>query len=148
MKKLFLFLSAVVVLGACKKEDTPAVTVDLLTAKPWQVSTVALSDSGNPIPISQFITACQLDNTYKFNTDNTLLVDEGATKCNSSDPQNPTGTWAFANSDKTKVSIVMPGSVFNGDFTIKAISASSMQLTTTQQLNNIPLTIEATFVPK
>lgn len=148
MKKLFLCLVAPVALGACKKDEAPNVSVDVLTAKPWLVDNVALSTSGIPIPSGQIVTACQTDNTYKFNTDNTLLVDEGAAKCNASDPQIAHGTWAFANSDQTKITIKMPNTVFNGDFDIKSLSPSSMHLNTTQPLNGISLTIDATFIPK
>ncbi|MGI4741031.1 MAG: hypothetical protein ACRYG7_38170 [Janthinobacterium lividum] len=155
MKKLILCLSAVAVLGACKKDSdttpTPTPTAsrtDLLTAKPWQASTVNLTLSGIPIPSSQFITACQLDNTYKFNTDKTLVIDEGATKCNTTDPQTTSGTWAFSNTDQTKVTLVVPGSVFNGDFDIKTLSATTLQLNTTQSLSGLSYTIDATFSPK
>lgn len=152
MKKLFLVLSAVAALGACKKdsETTPTTSsrTDLLTAKPWQATTVNITVSGIPIPSGQFISACQLDNTYKFNADKTLVVDEGATKCNTTDPQTTSGTWAFANTDQTKVTITVPNSVFNGDFDIKALSASTLQLNATQSLSGLSYTIDATFSPK
>ncbi|RZK88719.1 MAG: hypothetical protein EOO62_37255 [Hymenobacter sp.] len=153
MKKLCLLLGAIAVLGACKKDSdsdpSPATSrTDLLTAKPWQASTVNLSLNGVPLPSSQVVSACQLDNTYKFNADKTLVVDEGATKCNTTDPQTQTGTWAFTNNDQNKLTIAVPNSAFNGNFDIKALSSSTLQLTTTQSLNGLTYTIDATFGPK
>ncbi|RZK14168.1 MAG: hypothetical protein EOO56_25510 [Hymenobacter sp.] len=152
MKKLLFVLGAIAALGACKKdsETAPATgsRTDLLTAKPWQATTVNISLSGIPIPSGQFISACQLDNTYKFNADKTLVIDEGATKCNTTDPQTTSGTWAFANTDQTKLTIMVPGSVFNGDFDIKALSASTLQLNATQAASGFTYTIDATFSPK
>ena len=42
--------------------------------------------------------ACQRDNFERYETNGTHTVDEGATKCDPTDPQTETGTWAFYDS--------------------------------------------------
>lgn len=153
MKKLFFCLGTLAALGACKKDSdtTPASTAsrtDLLTAKAWQISNVALTVNGISLPSSQFITACQLDNSFKFNTDKTLVVDEGATKCNATDPQTTSGTWAFSNTDQTKITITLPGSVFNGDADVKELSSSALRLYGAQSASGLSYTLDTTFSPK
>ncbi|RZK21402.1 MAG: hypothetical protein EOO56_11390 [Hymenobacter sp.] len=152
MKKLCLLLGAITVLGACKKDNDstfPATSrTDLLTARRWQVSNVAITANGLPLPSSLVVSACQLDNTYKFNTDKTLVVDEGATKCSTTDPQTQSGTWAFANTDQTKLTITLPNSLFNGDVTITDLSSSTLRLNSAQNISGIAGNADITFSPK
>ncbi|MDB4062430.1 BACON domain-containing protein, partial [Vicingaceae bacterium] len=43
--------------------------------------------------------ACQQDNIQRFETDGSLAFDEGATKCDPTDPQTEAGNWAFYDSE-------------------------------------------------
>lgn len=56
---------------------------------------------------TNFYPACQQDNIERFETDGSLAFDEGATKCDPTDPQTEAGTWAFYDSE-TKL-IFEPG---------------------------------------
>lgn len=120
MKKLSLLLLAALALGSCKKNDETAPTpaapskTDLLTAKNWRVTAdkttttvgTTASTTTDEYAISR---ACERDNFIKFNTNKTASFDEGATKCDTSDPQTQSGSWDF-NSDGTKLIITDPTS--------------------------------------
>ena len=53
------------------------------------------------------IPACEQDDIQRFETDGSLAIDEGATKCDPTDPQTEAGNWAFYDSE-TKL-IFEPG---------------------------------------
>lgn len=117
MKKLFLLLLTVASLSACKKdsENTPSQT-DLLTSKKWRVTafSATYTTSGGGAPTTNTVDqyaqtpACSKDDFYKFNTDKTLILDEGATKCSISSSQTTAFTWDF-NSGQTKLLITPAG---------------------------------------
>ncbi len=92
---------------SCKDEDssTPAKTkTDLLTTGSW-IGTDLLANDTSIWNI--FVSSCSKDDFTKYNSNGTSLTDEGATKCDPSDPQTEAGTWKFISND-TK--IVMDGS--------------------------------------
>jgi hypothetical protein len=139
MRKISLLLLVAVTLGACKKdsENTPTTSkTDLLAAKSWRISTQTSSfsssniNNGTPVTTDEYAasSACERDNFIKFNTNKTLVVDEGASRCDTSDPQTQNGTWDF-NSDQTKLTMIDPsqGSV-PIQFDIVELSASKLQL--------------------
>lgn len=145
MKKLTTVLLAGLALGACKKDnsDSPAQTrTDLLTAHNWKPSSGTYSFAGIGGNLFQ---TCDKDDAYKFNTDKSVVVDAGTTKCNTSDPQKQTGTWALS-SDEQKLTINVTGSLINGEADIKELSATTLHITGTQMLNGVPITADATFV--
>lgn len=115
MKKISLLLLAVVALGACKKDDsnpTPSASkTDLLTAKNWRISSQSSTTvtSGKSTTTDEYASspACERDDFTKFSANKMLVVDEGATKCNTSDPQTQSGSWDF-NSDQTKLNLSSP----------------------------------------
>lgn len=81
---------------------TPQPTkTELITAKNWKLTKQMVSINGSPeSDFTQFYDACELDNLHKFATTGAFTIDEGATKCNASDPQiNSTGTWMFTNNE-------------------------------------------------
>jgi hypothetical protein len=112
MRKLFLFVLGVAALGACKKnnETSPeASRSELLTAKSWRLSAATITAGASKTDEYATSDACERDNFIKFNTNKSVVVDEGPTRCNPSDAQTQTSTWDF-NNDQTKLSIpVYPG---------------------------------------
>ncbi|MBU3663310.1 MAG: hypothetical protein FGM41_08965 [Bacteroidetes bacterium] len=119
MRKITLMIAALAFLtvSSCKKEDektTPTPTkskTELLTAKAWKMTAMTVNPGISPIPggptitdLYAFMEACEKDNTEKFNTGGTGVTDEGATKCDPTDPQTENFTWAFA-SNETKIVI-------------------------------------------
>lgn len=87
-----LMLALVFVGTSCKKDDDKT-SKDFLTAHDWKIVSSTLG--GAPIVIE----ACDLDDVITFHEDGELHFDEGATKCEETDPQETMGTWSV--SDKT-----------------------------------------------
>lgn len=144
MKKVFLLMLGVASLSACKKDSEPTPTAssrtDLLLAKNWRLSaqtTTFTSAATNGIPAMTNVAdvyatyygdACKRDNSLKFNSNKTIVMDEGATKCSASDPQTQAGTWNF-NSDETKLTLVDPaqGGTLQ-PFDVVELSATTLRL--------------------
>ena len=93
------------------------------------------------MPTSLFLADCDKDNTYKFNTDKTLVEDAGAVKCSTSDPQTETGSWDFNNSDQTQLKLSIPNSALGGTLDIKELTSSTLHVTGAQS----GYTVDATF---
>lgn len=146
MKKLSLFLFVAASLGACRKgSDTATPTpsrTDLLTAKSWRLTTATISIGGFPFPGA--INACSMDDFLKFGTNKVLTHDEGATKCDPTDPQTDNGTWDMPSD--TKLTLALPNSDFpGGTFDIKELSATAMRLSITDNSNGAVTTFDITL---
>ncbi|MGI4869686.1 MAG: lipocalin family protein [Janthinobacterium lividum] len=131
MKKATLLLASIALLSACKKDsENTASKTDMLTAKNWRVSAQTTTTTINgQTSTSSTIASCDADDFIKFNTDKTLVDDEGATKCNSSSAQTTPGTWSF-NSDESKLTVTESGVSTTAD--IKELSSSVLHLYATQ----------------
>ena len=93
MKTYFITILCLLVSFACTKEKQATLTEELAKSK-WQKTSVLISaDSVAPdtIPVIDVLSArpdCAKDNVWSFNAEsNTFVLDEGADKCNVSDPQ-------------------------------------------------------------
>ena len=103
-----------------------------LTGKNFKMTAFTVSPAFPVIgtDIYSQIPSCIQDNLTKFNTNFTIIDDEGATKCDSSDPQTTTGgTWAW-NTTETILTITYPDSdpeswniVTNDGTTLKGTSS-------------------------
>lgn len=105
MKKLLftaLFLSAFFV--GCKKDKdkgSSQTKTQLLTANNWVMTALVASTPGeNDKDLFSILPDCIKDDFIKYNSNFTILFDDGATKCDPSDPQTTNGVWSF-NSDET-----------------------------------------------
>ncbi|QKJ31274.1 hypothetical protein HQ865_16415 [Mucilaginibacter mali] len=119
MKKLCLFIAcSLLVLASCKKKadeidtSTASVNVALLTTKAWIISGNDANPATNPkggtinyAPIS----ACYTDDTYTFNTDGTMLVDNGTVHCNGAEAATSTYNYSV---DKVNNTITVDGNTF------------------------------------
>lgn len=122
---LLVLVAAMVAISSCKKDEdnssTPsnnASKKELLTAKKWKATGLTLGGADFWSQIED----CEKDNINTFKTDGLYIQDEGATKCDPSDPQViTTSTWTFIDND-TKL-------VYDGDTAkINELSASKMVL--------------------
>ena len=116
---------------ACKKDA--AVSADnsvLLTTGLWKRTGETKNGKDTFIATSN----CDKDNTYAFATDGKVAFDEGATKCDASDPQTTTGSWAFTGTDKTKMILTESG--FAITVTITQLDASVMKWSYTNPFTN------------
>ncbi len=112
MKKLTFALAALVALtlmvSSCKKDkdnptpSTPApqTKTQILTSHSW----IAKSMVSNNVDFYPFMPACEKDNFLTFKANGTSTYDEGALKCDPSDPQVENGTWKFI-ANETKIII-------------------------------------------
>lgn len=124
--------------GCSKKSDptpaAPALSAKtlLLTAPKWRITAIvgATTFNGQTITTDGFanLQSCVKDNFSKYNSDLTLIYDEGATKCSNTAPQTKPGTWSF-NAAEDKLTVVDP-SVPAGT-TGNTITADLLQLTST-----------------
>lgn len=138
MKKLFnlfipgIFLIAVLVSSCQKDNNTPApakTKTELITTGTWKFSAATVGGSD----ASAFLQTCQKDNIMTFvAAGNTGTIDEGATKCNSADPQTNTFTWSFT-SGETILNI--SATLFTGgSSTFTLVSLSATQLVVSQMI--------------
>jgi hypothetical protein len=117
-------------IASCSKSDsnnTAKTKTQLITQASWKFSTATVGGTD----VSSLINSCQKDNVLTFSASGgTGTLDEGATKCNSGDPQTTPFTWSFTNNESTlHVSQVF----FTGgssDFTI--VSLTDTQLVVSQ----------------
>lgn len=121
-----LLVSFVFAFSSCEKdsnEEPESVSkTGLLTSEGWMFKSAVVTF---PAPFgTQDIFAqmdeCEKDNIITFKTDKTVIEDEGATKCDPSDPQTlPGGTWAFTNGE---TELVLDGETF----TITSLTSSEL----------------------
>src|SRR4051812_45926755 len=121
MKKyVFALLSIGFIFYACKKDDDKKsddanANVQLITSSTWKYDTVGVDtdkDGKADTPIPGFINAvqpCDRDNTVTFKSDSTGVLNAGASKCNTGDPQTTSFKWWFKNNGTTLYS---PNSLF------------------------------------
>ncbi|MDO6433861.1 hypothetical protein Q4E93_24860 [Flavitalea sp. BT771] len=98
-----LLLTLAINWASCSKSnsDSNSANVTLLTKSVWKFDTagIDMNNDGNIDQEDPSLEACFKDNTYLFNKDSTVVMDEGATKCNSADPQTATYSWSLTNSN-------------------------------------------------
>jgi hypothetical protein len=148
VKKIILLCLGIVALGACDKNSEPAPAppspTDLLTAKNWRLTTATVTLAGIPVPVPGLVGACSLDDYLKFNTNKTVVHDEGATKCDPTDPQTDNGTWSMPSADK--LTITLPNSSLpSGTFDVKELSATTLHLYISSSQGGIPGTADLTL---
>jgi hypothetical protein len=147
-----LFLACLcMVYVSCKKNETnnTPTKMDHITAGPWvhESSGVDVGRDGTiDIPMASLgtIPACRLDNLLTFRKDGTAVADEGATKCEGTDPQTSTFNWAFADNE---TSLQISGNVFtqlNGKSNIRTLNATTLSLskdTTVAPFGNVAIVV-------
>lgn len=133
-QSLLILLIGSMCFTACSKdddEDKEKTNTDKITLAPWKYDKAMLDvnkDGTGDIPVDSELEACEKDNLITFKADNTGTIDEGPTKCNSSDPQSLGFTWAFKNNETViNFPTAIVGGV-DGDVTIVSLSETSMVL--------------------
>lgn len=121
---LLFSLVALLTFTGCQKDDPPApLTKTDLISRNWKIT--AASGTFPPLPAVDLLAqlpACEKDNIIKIQSNGTYTEDEGATKCNASDPQvASSGNWSFTNNE-TKLNIL--GETFD----IITLTATSLVL--------------------
>lgn len=128
-RPLLLLLLCLFVVAACKKSSTAKTNTELLAQTTWKFSAATVNGSD----VSSFLQTCQKDNILTFQSNGNGDVDEGATKCNSNDPQSNSFTWNFlSNETMLHVSAIL----FTGgssDFSL--ITLTETQLVVSQDID-------------
>jgi hypothetical protein len=103
MKKILIFSIVLMAMNACKKDDAkPQSKSDMLTSGTWKLTAAVTDQDGDgTFETNEYdgFDACFTDNVWSFNTNGSAVVDEGATKCDPSDPQVQTDSWQLTNSE-------------------------------------------------
>lgn len=138
MKKVILTSAVVLtIFAACTKTTTPSGTGDkktYLTKAPWKFISIEGKAAGTTVWVnvtSQVTQPCDNDNIVTFATNNTYVVDEGATVCTVGNPQiEESGTWAFLNNETTlnNIAVSGPGSPTNDTASIATLNDNTLAL--------------------
>lgn len=86
--KFFIILTfSLVVLSNCKKDDK--IAKNILISKTWKRGIVDRNPSSNPSGtiLYEFVQNCDKDDTYKFSSDENLVINRFADKCDPNEPQ-------------------------------------------------------------
>lgn len=110
-KKAALIILTGAIMAGCQKDDnnnsTGATKTELLTSGNWKIT----SDYYDPAvdyngdgqvenEVISFYSACDKDDLLIFKTNGTLTLDEGASKCDPSDPQViQSSNWKFSSNE-------------------------------------------------
>ena len=103
---LLLFTTAS--LTACKKDkdeekqpEKEKTRTELLTQKAWLYVDYGHDDNNDGVlsKDESSVEACEVDDSFKFNTDSTLIDHDNANRCNSSAPESNTLKWKFQNNE-------------------------------------------------
>ncbi|MCS6794777.1 MAG: lipocalin family protein [Raineya sp.] len=94
MKRLIYFalMLSVAFIGvfSCKKKDPEPTPRQKILGR-WKMTAGSITIGGN----TEQVAPCTLDDITEFKTGDVYTIDEGATKCNSSDPQTRSGTYVL-----------------------------------------------------
>jgi hypothetical protein len=100
-RKLFFILltacTSIIIFSSCKKDDIESKTKNLTTGS-WKMTGYERDfDKDGTFEENTFATIvdCYKDNIYTFQSNGDVIMDEGATKCNVTDPQAITLTWSL-----------------------------------------------------
>ena len=106
MKKILGYFLLSTMIISCGKDDgsTKKSRTELLCQASWKFSAATVGG----VDVSNNLQPCQKDNIVKFNTIGDGSLDEGASKCNSGDPQTTTMNWSFqSNETQLQVSTIL-----------------------------------------
>jgi len=147
MKKiLFTAIIFTAFFAACKKkEDKPATAqtkTQLLTANNWTLTAFVASRPNEPdANMFGLFENCTKDDFIKFNTNFSVIFDEGATKCDPTDPQTETEIWSFGPNEST---IIIDGDSLK----LGNLNATELKTSFTDVLNGKTYTFTTTYSKK
>ncbi|MEO7394817.1 MAG: lipocalin family protein [Chitinophagaceae bacterium] len=151
MKKQFTYLVTLIVItlfifSSCKKENNNTTQTktktQLLTQSTWKFSGATVSGTD----VSGFLQACQKDNILTFIAAGTGTIDEGASKCNSSDPQSTAFTWNFQSNETI---LFISATLFTGgssNFTIVTLTETQLIVSQIITVSGSPQNAVVTFI--
>lgn len=123
---LLLLLAATMSFTACKKDEKTK--TELLTSTTcWSPSKSETLDPSTGNWVEDAIDNCSKDDCTTFKSDGTLTFDEGATKCDPTDPQTSSGNWSLSADEK---SLILTEAGITFSFTIVELNEDRIVLET------------------
>jgi hypothetical protein len=146
MKTILATICIAMGLFACKKDSEPPQTKKaLLTKGAWHVSAYTVDpaidfdgDGTDETNVYAVMDECIKDDHTTFFTDGKAELDEGATKCNASDPQTMSLTWSM-NQDETQLQVQ------GIEYMIESLTESTMVLKEIEVISAVTVTHTVTF---
>ena len=127
---------------ACKKSSTDVKTnTELLTQTSWKFDKATLGG----VDVSSQLDQCETDNTITFSTGGTGVIDEGAMKCDSSDPQTDPFDWNFASNETVLHVSAALFSGGNGDLNIVTLDDTQLVVSVSMDILGTTQTVVITF---
>ena len=113
---ILLMALAMVEFTSCKKEENNTLTAaEYLTQGTWVFSNMTIEpgiDMGDGYPVTEvypYLEDCQKDDNMNFNSNGTVFMDAGSTKCDPNEPQtHDLGNWTLSNNNSS-LTISDPG---------------------------------------
>lgn len=110
MKKSTAAFILILLFVSCEKsENSPDILsekTNLLTAGVWHLTDYSHNTGiANIVVTYNSLPACKQDDLRSFNKDGTGDLNEGPTKCNSTDPQSIAVQWNFVNGQTNRINI-------------------------------------------
>lgn len=143
----------VILLFSCGKEETRLTNTDFLTGGGTKVWIFTAATIDPPLPVGGTTIAnlfaqgdpCDLDDVQSFNINGNYTQEEGATKC---DPTNPqvfeSGTWSF-NGDETIILTIVDGETTEN--IVRELTADRLVIEYILREDGINYTITGTLEP-
>jgi hypothetical protein len=143
--KYTAFLLIGLSLFACKKKkDEAPDKTSLLVAQAWKLDAAGIdtNNDGTIDPVPGFsVPSCTADNTFVFNSNGTGVIDEGATKCNTSAPQTSPFNWNFLTGETTinLQSTALFG--LGGQFKMRELSSAAFRMSKDTTISGFAVSI-------
>ncbi|HLP38829.1 hypothetical protein [Lacibacter sp.] len=101
LKLLPLLFLVLVSTNSCKKKNDQKSKTQLVTERDWKMTKFEVKENNNPWDdLLAGQPACDADDRHVFRTNNTYEINEGPSKCVSTDPQIiDNGTWSFGDNE-------------------------------------------------
>lgn len=150
LPKIYILFLSFLCLTACSKSGSKKSKTELISSTTWKFSQAGLDNNGDgTIDVaapSSLVEACLTDNIVTFKSDKTGVVDEGATKCASTDPQTSAFTWVLSADEST---ITFSGALvagIGGDAKIIEVSDSRFVLSKSLTVTGFPIPLPVIVV--
>ena len=139
-----LVLFCTITLFSCSKDDDKSKT-ELITSGTWKITAFTSNpavdwdgDGDTETDIYGSMEACEKDNITTFKSDGTAQDDEGATKCDSDDPQITSFEWSFTNNESK---IMIDGY----EYTIVELNSTTLKIKESYTTGPVTVYGEITF---
>lgn len=126
---------------SCQKEtdktEQPTKS-QLISASGWTYQDGGLDGNGDgavdagasfSVLLPALVPACRTDNVLRFKADNTGTMDEGASKCNTTDDPTTSFNWNFTDNESAINISNNAFAIFNGKSKIKSLTETQLSLT-------------------